>query len=82
MAQALTIPPPGFDELQVEEKLDYVQQLWQRITAEPGAVPVPDWHREILAERLADYRRDPSAGEDWELVKERLRNKLEARFPR
>jgi hypothetical protein len=26
-------PPPGFDELSVEEQIDYVQSLWNRIAA-------------------------------------------------
>jgi hypothetical protein len=33
MAQPLPMPPPGFDELPVEEKIDYVQALWDRIAA-------------------------------------------------
>jgi hypothetical protein len=54
MARALPFPPPGFDELSMDEKLDYLQSLWDRIAAQPQAVPVPDWHREVLEERLKD----------------------------
>lgn len=53
MSQTLPLPPPGFDALSVEEQIDYVQSLWDHIAARPEEVPVPDWHREILAERLA-----------------------------
>lgn len=42
-------------------------------------VDVPDWHREILVLRLEEWRRDPSAGEEWDVVRERLRAKLEQR---
>ena len=28
MSQALPIPPPGFDELSVEEQINYVEALW------------------------------------------------------
>lgn len=52
MAQRLPNPPPGFDELKVEEKLTYVQPLWDRIAATPEVVPVPDWHREVIDERM------------------------------
>jgi hypothetical protein len=31
-------------------------------------VPVPDWHREILDERLADLEANPDAGRPWEEV--------------
>ena len=55
MSQALPLPPPGFDALSVDEQIDYVQSLWDHIAARPEDVPVPDWHREILAERLAAH---------------------------
>jgi len=29
------MPPPGFDELPVDDKIDYVQLLWDRIAARP-----------------------------------------------
>ena len=45
MSKPLPIPPPGFDDLSVEEQIDYVQSLWQWIAASPKQVPVPDWHR-------------------------------------
>jgi hypothetical protein len=64
MSQALPIPPPGFDALSIDEKIDY--ELWDRIAARPEDVPVPDWHRQILAERLAARRADMDQGKDWE----------------
>ena len=39
MPRALPLPPPGFDDLSVEEKLGYVQSLWDRITTRPEEVP-------------------------------------------
>ncbi len=55
MSQALPLPPPGFDSLSVDEQIAYVQSLWDHIAARPEDVPVPDWHREVLAERLAAH---------------------------
>jgi len=66
MSQALPLPPPGFDALSVEEQIDYVQSLWDHIAARPEQVPVPDWHREIIAERLAAYRANPEEAKTWE----------------
>jgi putative addiction module component (TIGR02574 family) len=66
MSQALPLPPPGFETLSVEEQIDYVQSLWDHIAARPEDVPVPDWHREILAERLAAYDANKDQGKDWE----------------
>jgi putative addiction module component (TIGR02574 family) len=79
MAQSLPLPPPGFDDLPVEEKLDYVQSLWDRIAARPDEVPVPDWHREIIAERLAAHRADPGAARPWDEVREELLEELRNR---
>jgi putative addiction module component (TIGR02574 family) len=76
MPNPVPLPPPGFDELSEDEKIDYLQSLWERITATPGAVPVPGWHREILDERLKDLEADPVAGDSWETVQARLREKF------
>jgi putative addiction module component (TIGR02574 family) len=75
MNSALKVPPPGFDDLSVDEKIDYVQALWDRITANPELVPVPDWHRELLAERLADFEANPEAGRTWEEIEAELSNR-------
>ena len=79
MPKPVAIPPPGFDQLTVEEQIDYVQLLWERIAATPDQVPVPDWHREVLDERLKDHDADLSAGESWNVVRNRLRDKLRQR---
>jgi putative addiction module component len=35
-------------------------------------IAIPDWQREILAERLADLERNPEDEQDWEEVKAEL----------
>jgi Putative addiction module component len=72
MSTALTLPPSGFDDLTVDEKLDYVQALWDRITGTEPEIPVPGWHREVLEERLAEDRADPEEGQDWKEFSEDL----------
>jgi putative addiction module component (TIGR02574 family) len=54
--------------LSVDEKIDYLQSLWGWIAATPEAIPVPDWHREILDERLKDLEADSGAGESWDVA--------------
>ena len=71
--------PPGFDQLTVEEQIDYVQLLWERIAATPDQVPVPDWHREVLDERIKDLEANPADGESWDIVRDRLRDTLRKR---
>ena len=76
MAKAVPNPPPGFDELSTEEKIEYVQSLWDRLTASPEEVPVPDWHLRVLDERLESYQTKPDAGKTWEQVQEEIRRKV------
>jgi putative addiction module component (TIGR02574 family) len=76
MPRPLPIPPPGFDHLSAEEKLDYVQSLWDRIVAHPEEIPVPDWHQRVIEERLAAHRADPEAARPWEEVGKEITAKL------
>lgn len=76
MAHAVPIPPPGFDNLSVDEQVEYVQSLWDRISACPEDVAVPDWHREVVRERLAQLDANPQAGRSWPEVRDELIRKL------
>ncbi len=80
MSQALPLPPPGFDSLSVDEQIDYVQSLWNRIAARPEEVPIPDWHREILAERLTAHHANKDQGKDWEEFEKDLTTELRERI--
>jgi len=76
MFQSLPLPPPGFDALTVEEQIDYVQSLWDHIAAHTEQVPVPDWHKQVLSERLASYRANPDVGKIWEEFEEEVLEEL------
>lgn len=79
MGQALRNPPFGFDDLPVDEQIEYVQTLWERIAANESVVPVPEWHRTELERRLAEYEAAPDAGRTWDEVEADLRARLAAR---
>ncbi len=79
MSQTPTLPPPGFDTLSIEEQIDYVQSLWDHIAARPDAIPAPDWHREVLAERLAAYDANPDQGKTWEEFEGELAREIQSR---
>jgi putative addiction module component (TIGR02574 family) len=76
MTNSLPLPPPGFDELPVEDQIDYVQSLWDRIAAKPDQVPVPQWHKRVLEERLAAHEAHPEVARPWEEVRNEIRSKL------
>ena len=79
MAKTVSIPPPGFEDLTPDEKVQYVQNLWDHIVADASKVPVPDWHRRILHERLAEYHAAPHEGKAWPQVRDQLLRDLAAR---
>ena len=77
MSQTIELPPAGFDALSLEEQIDYLHSLWERIAAQPEQVPVPNWHREILAERLATLRKRPDEGKNWDDFDRELTKELD-----
>lgn len=81
MASKLSNPPPGFDELTVEKKLDYLESLCDRITDRPDAVPVPDWHLEVIEERLNKGQAGSQVNRSWDNFRDELRAKLRQREP-
>ena len=81
MKHKIPIPPPGFEDLSVDDKLDYIQSLWDHMTAKPEEIPIPDWHRHVLRERLRAYEASPEEGRPWEAVRDDLLRELRDREP-
>lgn len=79
MSARLPLPPPGFDELPVDQKLDYVLALSDRIVTDPAEVPTPDWHREVLQDRLRDADKNKCDGLKWDFVRDDLMRELRAK---
>lgn len=73
------IPPPGFDDLSVDEQIDFVQSLWDQIAATAEQVPVPEWHRQVIRERVASYNANLSADRLWTDVRTDIERKLRDR---
>ena len=66
MLSKVSNPPAGFDELTIKEKLDYVESLWDRITAKPEAIAVPDWHREVIEQRMREGQAGSHKARSWD----------------
>lgn len=60
-------------ELDVGEKLELVEALWDSIAASPEQWPVPGWQMDELAKRKVAHLRNPDASASWEEAKERRR---------
>lgn len=72
MSDPSRTPPPGFDDLTVDEQIDYLQSLWDRIAAEPDRIPEPAWHKALLDERVAGHRDKPEDSVSWAEFRERV----------
>jgi putative addiction module component (TIGR02574 family) len=65
----------SLQSLTVDERLTLVEAIWDSIDAEKDPVPLTDEQRAELDRRIADMDANPDAGEDWEVVLARLRNR-------
>ena len=78
MSNSKIAVPPEFDTASKNQRIAFVQQLWDRIAQYPENVPVRDSHKRVLDERLKAYRASPQAGRSWSEVREQLLAKLGA----
>ena len=63
-------------ELTVAERIQLAEDLWDSVAADTGGLPLTDAQKTELELRLADFERDPGAGEAWEVVRERIQRRL------
>ncbi len=76
MPHSLSLPPPGFVALPVEDQIDYVQSLWDRIAASAGQVPLQEWQQALLEERLTAHHNAPGEARPWKDVIDRVEERL------
>ena len=79
MSSKVPFPPPGFDELSADEQADYASELWNRVTEREHEISVPDWHMEIVRERMARYEKDGMQGISWEELEKELLEQITKR---
>lgn len=60
-----------FDRLGMTERIRLVQDLWDRIAADPERVPLTQVQRAELDRRLADEQAGAPVGVPWDAVKRR-----------
>ena len=59
-------------QLPVEERIELLGEAWDAIADRPEDVPVPQWHFEVLEERLVDPK---PTYVSWEEVRDRLKTR-------
>jgi hypothetical protein len=51
------IQAADIEQMGLEERLRTMELLWASLARTPEAVPSPDWHAEVIADRLAKIER-------------------------
>ena len=69
--------PEEFKVLSANDRVEYLQDLWDYIADSPDQVPVPDAHKQVLDDRLAAYKAEPNLGKPWEQIRDNILNKLQ-----
>lgn len=59
-------------KLDVSERIQLVEDVWDSVAAVPKAVPLTDNQKKALDQRLAAYHDNPSLGSPWKEVKKRI----------
>jgi len=56
------------------EKLALLETLWSEISSEPERIEIPQWHKEILDERMQAAENGRVDLIDWELAKQQIKH--------
>jgi hypothetical protein len=59
-----------------DEQIVAMELLWKRLTTEDPATAPPEWHRSVVAERVAAIECGEDELSDWADVKKRLADRL------
>ena len=60
------------DRMTLEEKLRAMEALWDDLCRQEEAVPVPQWHKDLLDERERLVEHGKARFIDWEAAKKRI----------
>jgi len=68
--------PISIDGMSVADKLVLMERLWDDLSRRPENVPSPQWHGDVLAERILAVREGRTSFTPWDEAKRRLRERL------
>jgi putative addiction module component (TIGR02574 family) len=60
-------------KLPLNEKLQIIEVLWEDLRNQEEAVPVPEWHKKMLDERLKAVEEGREEILEWDDIKHDLR---------
>ena len=60
-------------KLNRDEKIKLVQTLWDNIAQEQNDIEIPQWHKELLDERMQNIQNGRTKFKSWEEVKKKYK---------
>lgn len=66
----------GIDRLSLDERLTLVEDIWDTIATDSGALPLTDAQRAELDRRLTEHKSNPDDVAPWEEVKASIAGRL------
>lgn len=66
-------PLMDFKKLPLHERLQLVEDLWDSIAIEEDRLDLPQWQKDELDTRAAEFAKHPESGVPWEQAKAIIR---------
>jgi hypothetical protein len=60
------------DQMTIAEKLRVMEELWEDLRMRAGAVPMPQWHKDLLDEREQLIESGDAKFANWDTAKKRI----------
>ena len=73
---AMSRPAIEIDDLNVVERLELIESLWESLVVDPSNVPVTNAQKQLLDARLDEIDRGDDTGIPWDEVKARIIKRL------
>lgn len=70
----MMLSPSTVERMSVRERLDAIELLWRSLAASPEQIPSPEWHGQVVAERLSKIERGEAKFLTLDEVKRRFSN--------
>ena len=64
------------ERMSIAEKFEVIDIVWDDLRKNAGSIPIPEWHREILASRRKAFERGEIGYTDWETAKKEIRDRV------
>jgi putative addiction module component (TIGR02574 family) len=64
------------EQMSTAEKIALMERLWDDLSRRPEELTSPEWHGQVLAERIAAVREGRTDFVDWGDAKKRLNDRL------